>query len=396
MSESADAVVIGAGILGASIAHFLVKRELGTVVLLDKGPICSGATAYSAANVRQHYSNEIGIRLAVRAVEMFENSDEWLGGPCGFVRCGYMVIAPQDEADAIQRVVPLQQRLGVQTRIVGPEEINELFPQLELTDIALGCLETNSGYADPTLTVRSLVLSAQSEGLLLYEGRAARDIEIDGGRVTAVDTPSGKISTPVVVNAAGPWADRVGAMAGVEYDLVFSREHEAVFDVPEAGDLPIVSDAVNRIFFRPNGEGTLLLGEGYPKEIEPCDPETYDDRADNRVIRRAVESLISRVPRLRPVLRASGADKRTVRSYSGVYSITKDWYPIVGPVETLDGYYAAVGGSGHSFKIGPPIGEALAAMIAGDEPGIDLSSLRHTRFEERDLFSSVWGPGNRA
>lgn len=396
MAESADAVVIGAGILGASIAHFLVQREFGTVVLLDKSAICSGATAYSAANVRQHYSNEVGIRLAVRAVEMFENSEEWLGGASGFVRCGYMVIAPEEEADAIRRVVPLQQGLGVQTQIVERQELSELFPQLELADIALGCLETTSGYADPILTVHSLVRSAEREGLQVYEGRPAVDIDVGGGRVVAVDTPAGKLSTPVVVNAAGPWADRVGAMAGVEYELIFSREHEAVFALPEAGELPIVSDAVNRIFFRPNGQGTLLLGEGYPKEIEPCDPETYDDNADDQVIERAVERLIFRVPKLRSVLAELGIRKRMVRSYSGVYSITKDWYPIVGPVETVDGYYAAVGGSGHSFKIGPPIGEALAAMIAGDEPEIDLTSLRHTRFEERDLFSSVWGPGNRA
>src|SRR5215218_3204441 len=113
MTERADAVVIGAGILGASVAHFLTKLGYGGIALLDKDAVCSGSTQYSEANVRQHYSNEVGIRLALRAVEMFSNGEEELGGPTGFVRCGYMVMAPAGEEQAIRDVVPLQRSLGV-------------------------------------------------------------------------------------------------------------------------------------------------------------------------------------------------------------------------------------------------------------------------------------------
>ena len=203
--ERADAVVIGAGILGASTAHFLTKTGYGDVVLLDKGAVCGGSTQYSAANVRQHYSNEVGIRLAVRAVEMFERDEEELGGPSGFVRCGYLVLAPADGERAIREVVPLQRSLGVQTDILEADEVARLYPELDTGRVALACLETTSGYADPVATTRSLVDSARRRGLRVYEGRAATGIERSGDAVSGVRTEDGDISTPVVVNAAGPW-----------------------------------------------------------------------------------------------------------------------------------------------------------------------------------------------
>src|SRR4051794_10518117 len=170
MAERADAVVIGAGILGASVAHFLTKIGYGDVALLDKGGVCSGSTQYSAAHVRQHYSNEVAIRLARRAVEMFERDEEELGGPTGFTRDGYLLIAPHEQEQAVRDVVPLQRSLGVETSILDVDDVKERWPELELDDIGLACFEEASGYADPVATVRALVASAQARGLSLHEG----------------------------------------------------------------------------------------------------------------------------------------------------------------------------------------------------------------------------------
>ena len=390
MSERADAVVIGAGILGASVAHFLTKLDFGEVVLLDKGAVCSGSTRYSAANVRQHYTNEVAIRLAVRAVAMFENDEAELGGPSGFVRCGYMVMAPAGEEKAIREVVPFQQSLGVQSEILAAEEVAARYPEIDVDGIELACLETTSGYADPVATTRSLVDSARRRGLRVHEGRAVTGIERKDGRITGVRTSDGTIAAPVVVNAAGPWGDRVGRMAGVEHPLTFSREHEAQFELPpDFGELPVTSDAAQRLYFRPHGAGRLLVGEGWPKEVEADDPETYDAGTDDEHVSRMTEKLFRRVPALRDRV-------RYVTGYSGMYDITADWYPIVGPEPEVEGLYSAFGGSGHCFKIGPPIGEALADVIVGREPAIDISSLRGSRFADDRTFSSVWGPGNRA
>jgi sarcosine oxidase subunit beta len=389
MPETANAVVIGGGILGASVAHFLTKLGYGDVVLLDKGAVCSGSTQYSAANVRQHYTNEVAIRLAVRAVELFENDEEELGGPTGFVQCGYMVIGTEEGAQAIREVVPIQQRLGVQTEILSRDEVAERFPGLNLDGVALACLESRSGYADPVATTRALVASARVRGLAVHEGRPVTGI-VHNGKISGVETPAGAISTPVVVNAAGPWGDRVGRMAGIEYTIEFSREHEAQLEVPpDFGEVPVTSDSPQRFYFRPHGAGCLLIGEGWPKEKEPDDPETYDAGTDDEHVSRMLERLYHRLPSLR-------GRTRVATGYSGIYDITPDWYPIVGPEDGLEGYYAAFGGSGHCFKLGPPLGEALADVIAGREPAIDISALRNSRFREGRTFSSVWGPGNRA
>jgi sarcosine oxidase, subunit beta len=390
MSERADAVVIGAGILGASVAHFLTKLGYGEVVLLDKGSVCSGSTQYSAANVRQHYSNDVAIRLARRAVEMFEHDEEELGGPSGFVRCGYLVMAPPGEEGAIREVVPLQRSLGVETEILSAEALAERYPELDVDGVALACLEPTSGYADPVQTTRSLVDSARRWGLRVHEGRAATGIELSNGTVAGVRTAAGDIATRVVVNAAGPWGDRVGRMAGIPYGLRFSREHEVQLELPpDFGEIPVTSDAAQRLYFRPHGRGRLLVGEGWPKALEPDDPETYDSGTDDEHVERMLPKLFRRLPGLRDRV-------RYVAGYSGVYDITDDWYPIVGPEAGLDGYYAAFGGSGHCFKLGPPLGEALADVIAGREPSIDISPLARARFDAERTFTSVWGPGNRA
>lgn len=381
--------------MGASVAHFLVELGYGDVVLVEKSRLCGGSTQYSAAHVRQHYTNEVAIRLAVRAVAMFANAEEELGGPVGFTRHGYLVLAPRSQEEAIRRVVPLQQALGVKTEILSVDEVSDRWPELALEGVALACFEQDSGYADPVLTVRALVDSARARGLTVYEGRRVLGVSTAKGRVTGVVTGEGEIATGVVVNATGPWGNEIGRMIGVEYPLRFSREHEAIFEAPGLGRFPVISDAVQRLYFRHYGDGKVLVGEGWPKELEPADPDRYDDGTDEAHLRRMVPRLLERLPNLAPRLGQPGYGGAFVTGYSGVYDITADWYPILGE-EEVEGFYSAFGGSGHCFKIAPTIGEALAHVIAGREPPVDISSLSGRRFAEGRLFSSVWGPGNRA
>ena len=129
------------------------------------------------------------------------------------------------------------------------------------------------------------------------------------------------------------------------------------------------------------------MGLTFPKELEPCDPDTYDDKANTKEIEGVTSKIMRRVPGM--------ADACAVSGWAGVYSITDDWYPIAGDVPGLLGYFHFVGGSGHGFKIAPPIAESLAGIIAGHKPRIDISSLRYTRFAEGRPFRSAWGPGNR-
>src|SRR5262249_43526789 len=214
--------------------------------------------------------------------------------------------------------------------------------------------------------------------------------------VTGVVTGDGEIAAGVVVNACGPWGDRIGRMVGIDYPITFSREHEAVFDAPEGfRQFPVVSDVPQRLYCRPYPGGKVLVGQGWPKQVEPADPETYDDGTDEAHLNTMVPLLINRLPSLGPLLTQPNWGGAYVTGYSGVYDITEDWYPIVGE-EEISGYYSCFGGSGHGFKIGPAIGESLAAVIAGQQPRVDISSLSGSRFSTGRTFTSVWGPGNRA
>jgi sarcosine oxidase subunit beta len=284
----------------------------------------------------------------------------------------------------------------VRTEILSPEEVVHRWPELDVDGVALACYEETSGYADPVQTVQSLVRSAQHNGLQVYEGCEVLGITRSNGSVGGVVTGDGEIATGVVVNACGPWGDRIGRMVGVDYPISFSREHEAVFEAPEGfGDLPVMSDVTQRLYFRRYGDGNVLVGEGWPKQAEPADPESYDDGTDDEHLGRMVPKLLRRLPSLAPRLTQPDFGGAYVTGYSGVYDITEDWYPIVGQ-EEIQGYYSCFGGSGHCFKLGPALGESLAAVIAGQQPPIDISSLSGSRFSEGHTFGSVWGPGNRA
>ena len=388
MESTADFVVIGGGILGASTAHFLAKKGIGKVVLLEKHALASGSTGHSAANVRTYYSNPVTAQLAWRAVHMFEGDMDELGGDSGFQQVGFLLLLDEDTRETGQHILRTERENGVEVEDLSVEDISELVPQLELEGIVGATFEPRSGYADPVKTTRSLVQRARDWGLLAYEGTGATGIRVEGDRVVAVDTDDGSIQTSVVVNAAGPWGYQVGRWVGENDSIRWSRETDLVLRLPEGfGPLPVVSDPGLRFYFRPQGGDRVLAGLGFPKEIEPLDIDHYDTELDPVSRSRIEEPLHERLPSMK------GAE--FLHGWASIYTITDDWHPLVGAVPGVQGYYACYGGSGHSFKIGPPIGEALADVIGGETPDIDIGPLRPTRFMEGEPITSAWGSGNR-
>lgn len=164
MLKTADAVVVGGGILGASTAHFLAKRGFGKVVLLEKRALAAVSTGHSAAVIRTFYSNALTIRLALRALEMFENDREELGGDCRFRRTGYLCLLAGHTAASGRQVMELERRHGVEVLDLSPAEVQRLIPSLSLEGLVGGLLEPRSGYADPTRTTRNLVERARAWG----------------------------------------------------------------------------------------------------------------------------------------------------------------------------------------------------------------------------------------
>ena len=388
VSRTADAVVIGGGIMGASAAHFLAKRGFGRIVLLEKGRLAGVSTGHSAAIVRTYYSNPITLELAKRALHMFENDRDLLGGDCGFRPIGFLLLIGQRLRAAGEHILESEGRHGLQVERLTVDEVSDLAPPLSLDGVSYGILEPRSGYADPTRTVENLVAAARPWGLEPRVGVAATGVRLHGDQVIAVETEEGTIATNVVVNAAGPWAGRVGSWLGLRYSLRWSRESDLFVEIPAGfGALPVVSDPGLRVYLRPHGEARLIAGLGAPKDIEPVDPDDCDPGLDPEVRERIERPLFQRIPAL--------SRARHLGGYASLYTITDDWHPIVGAEPGLEGYYAFFGGSGHGFKLGPPIGEALADVICGEAPEIDLSPFRPARFIDGEPLTSAWGEGNR-
>jgi len=387
MTDSADAVVIGGGILGVGTAYYLSQLGFGKVVLLEKQTLAAGSTGKSAAVIRSFYSNDVCLKLARRAIDLFANFHEELGEDIGYKNIGYMVIT--NDASTVDRVIELQQKYGIKSSKLSQNEVKKMLPEMYVDDIAAAGYEPNSGFADPHLTVISMVQKAREWGLKTFQKRHAVGINAKNGEIESVDTNRGPISTRVVVNAGGPWATQIHPFPEIPLPLRLSREQDCVIDAPEAFKKnPVVSDAIVGAYSRSDVGGRLLAGLGYPKEEEPCDPDHFDERADADFSQKVLDKLVRRFPAL--------AGIKPHHGWSGMYTITPDWHPIVGKAPGIKGYYLAVGGSGHSFKIGPPIGESLASMIAGKKAEVDISALRYERFRDNETFGSVWGPGNRA
>lgn len=388
MVKVADAVVIGGGIMGASAAHFLAKKGLRDVVLLEKRSLAAVSTGHSAAVIRTFYSNDLTIRLSMKALEMFANGPEALGGDCNFRNTGYICLLGEDTAAAGLAVLEAEQRNHTRAVEVETDEIPELVPGVNTGGIVSGIYEPASGYADPVRTVRNLVTRAADWGLACYEGVGATRIRLSGDRVTGVETDAGVVQTELVINAAGPWGRQMGLSAGMNYSLRWSRESDLVLRLPDGyGRFPVVSDPNLRVYFRPDGENGLLAGLSFPKEVEPMDVDAYDPDLDEPTRRRIESGTFERVPAFR--------QGEYVKGWASVYTITDDWHPLVGPEPGLEGYYAFFGGSGHGFKLGPPIADSLTDAILGRTPAFDLHPFRPSRFQEGDQFSSAWGGGNR-
>ena len=310
--------------MGASIGHFLAKKGFGKILLFEKRNLAAVSTGHSAAHVRTYYSNPVTVQLAWRAVQMFENDREELGGDCGFQQVGFLTVFGEKNAAPGKHVLEIQKKYGVEIENISTKVISELAPQIDLDGVVGGLYERRSGYANPVKTTRSLVERAAEWRLKAYEGVGVSEIRLQGDRVSGVVLETGEtIETKVVVNAAGPWGRQVGFTAGINNSIRWSRETDMILKTPaDFGIIPVLSDSELRMYLRPNGRDEILAGLGWPKEIDPLDIDEYDPNLDEDSRARIEAVLFKRIPALR---KAS-----YVRGWASIYTITDDWHPLVG------------------------------------------------------------------
>jgi sarcosine oxidase subunit beta len=375
MSEIADVVVIGAGVMGASVAYHLAKAGVGKVVVVEKRFLAAEATGKSSGLVRMHYDNEPESRLAWISFGYYNNWAEVVGGDCGFRRTGFLRIVPRDLADNLRANVAMQQRIGINTRVISAEEAAEMMPSLCTDDFDIAAYEPDSGYADPTSTTAAFIGCARGMGARLLQDTTVTGIHTEAGRVSQVVTDSGGIGTTVVVNAAGAWGAHIGAMVGVELPIQGWR-HQVLFlqRPPELAEPhPTVIDDIATQYFRPETGQLTLVGLEDGNEVG-VDPDSYREWLDDEFVPTAGERLTRRIPAM--------GDAGVVRGQAGCDGLTPDQHAIIDQVGP-EGFYVAVGHSGTGFKIAPAVGACMAELVTkGQAETADITPFRLSRYAE--------------
>ena len=388
-NETADAVIIGGGVMGTSIAFQLARRGFGKVALLERNEIASGTTGKSSALIRMHYSNESTIQMAWRSLEFFENFEEITGGGQASLRQpGYLVFANEALAGGVRKNIALAQSLGVETEWIERGEVARLAPWAKLDDVAGAAWERRSGYADPYGVAMGFAAGARRQSALIHQNRPVTGVRVEGGRVAGVDTPLGPIDTPVIVNADGAWVNKVAALSGDRFPAEAIREQDTVFETggPGGGRIAVVVyDAPTKLYYRPEGENLLLIGRD---NIDPeyVDPDDFNPKEDMDFVLDVVERMTRRWPGFESA--------RIYRGWGCLYCITPDWMPIMDRHPSAEGYFICTGMSGHGFKLSPAVGEMMAEFImTGACPRPDIGDYRLARFAEGDLMQSVFDRG---
>jgi sarcosine oxidase subunit beta len=376
MAESADVVVIGGGVIGASTAFHLTKAGLTRVTILERGRIGSGATGKSHSLVRMHYTNPHDAGLAQRSLPYFHHWLDLVGsGDPRFVRTGVLRLVADTDESALRANVAMLRSIGVETSVVGPDDIRALDSGCAVADVGLAAWEPDSGYADPISTAEGFAAAAEERGAAIRLGVTATGITTSGDRLTGVTTTAGHIPAGAVVLAAGAWSNEILTLLGIDLGLITRRIQVVVFRRPAVERQPqtTILDGIVNVVIRPDGDAATLVAIGF--DPDPVDPDTYDESVSPAFIADARRRLVLRRPAMRDAPMRGG--------WSGAVAMSPDGHIILDRAPSLDGLFLAVGCGGTNFKTAPAIGLGLAEWITNGQPRtVNLRPFRATRFAE--------------
>jgi sarcosine oxidase subunit beta len=341
------------------------------VVLEKEAEPGTGATAKATGGVRFQFSTRANVQLTQLSYRYFTHDREILGCSVDFIRHGYLfVTADPATLEQCRRNVESQRELGVPSELLAPPEIQRHLASLVTADLVGGTFCPDDGSADPHSLLAGFLAVARSRGLRLLTGEPVIAVTKSGERVTGVRTPHEEWSAPIVIDCAGPHADEIGALAGVDIpSRPYRRQVMVTEPLPELPPVfPLVVDLDTGFYVHRQGLSAVLMG-GTDKDIKPGHDTTVDWEAFGAVFRAAA----LRVPPL--------ADARVMRAYAGVRDLTPDYHGILGPAAQAPGFHVACGFSGHGFMHAPAIGILMAEMLLDGHAGsMDIAPLSLDRF----------------
>ena len=378
--RSAEVVVVGAGVIGASVAYHLAEKGCGPVLVLEReGAPGLGSTGKATGGFRAQFGSEINVRLSLLSREKLLRFEEELGVNPGYRPCGYLFLA-NDEAqlDALREAQEVQKKAGLdEAREGGPEEIREINPAVQSEGLVGGAFCPTDGFLLPMEVLRGYVEGAERLGVRFEYGVGCEGFELDGaGRISAVRTPDGEVAAGAVVNAAGAWAGVVAREAGLDLPVEPLRRQVAVtgpFDeLPE--DMPMTIFVEDGFHLRVRDGRVMLL---LPDDPEVADP--FDQNVEDAWVASVVETARERVP----CLEDASIDRAECRA--GLYEMSPDGHALLGRAEEAENLYLANGSSGHGVMHAPALGRLLAEiMVDGEASTLETYALRPSRFAENE------------
>jgi sarcosine oxidase subunit beta len=374
MRRTADVVIVGGGIIGASIAYHLTKKGVRDVLVLERDRLGSGSTGKNAGGIRLQFSSEINVKLSQRSLPHIERFKEEIGTDPHFHQVGYLFLITEDrDVAAFERSLAMWSRLNVPVRRVTAAEAKALFNHARTDDVRFGTFCAKDGYADPSSMMHGYVARAREAGVTFMEDSAVTAISRANGGISAVRTKTDDVEARLVVNAAGPWAAQVAKLAGVDLPIEPLRRHIFVTE-PVPGleeDFPLTIEFASGLYAH-RESGGVLLGMADPHE-----KPGFDDSVNQDVMPTVVERALGRFPVLERTSIKTG--------WAGLYEDTPDKHPILGKVDGVDGFINAAGFSGHGIMHAPATGELIAELVVDGKTSLDISALSLSRFKTGQL-----------
>ena len=375
MEKTADVVIIGGGIIGLSIAYSLALKQAGKIVLFEKGQLGEGSTSRCVGGIRTQFSTEMNIRFSLESLRTFEQFKEEFGVDPEFRRIGYLFLATTErDMEVFKENIKLQKKFNIPVEFLNSDEIGSRWPYLRTEDVLGGTFCARDGYAGPNEILSGFASGAKRAGVKIREGTEVIGISTAKGKIQSVKTKNEEISTPVVVNAGGPYAASIGGMMSVKIPVKPLRRQifiTAPFHLTDH-PIPLTIDFHRGWYFRQEGDGLLLSG---PLDVEP----SFNVNTDYEAMTEASENATYRVPVLEKA--------RIARGWAGLYEISPDHHAILGRVPGVEGFVLANGFSGHGFQHSPAVGKVISELIVdGEAATIDVFSLSIERFEKGELM----------
>ena len=380
MNKSYDALIIGGGVMGCSIQYNLAERGMARSLLFEKDVLGSGSTSRSQAILRMHYSNPETAMMAWESLKIFRNFEEITGVSSGYTQTGYLLAVPEHYRNPMLQNLQMQQHLGIDVNEVDSRFVQDLGLNAYPEEAEAYAWEPLSGFADPySVTLGYANRSREFECEIQVESEV-KGISIDRDKVVGVKTTDGDVYSDKVVVAAGPWSAPLLKEVGLDFGIETVRHQVFLLDRGEgpANKIPIIGDVSLNFSARPDIGNVIMVGVG---EDEVVGPNEYNQSVDTDMLVKTQADLARRIPGL--------PDASFVGGWSGLFTVTPDWHPILSSIEGIEGLYVAIGFSGHGFKLSPMIGQVMSEIILGQESKIvDVSSLGANRFKEGQLMKS--------